>query len=170
MWSGPRDRSRASAGHEISTDARAYPADLLPEGGTALALFAAAFLGANDAIHFARKDMYGTCVDIDEKPAKREMAACCTRTAWIVPRMRTRGSIASASRACLGKWDVVSVDTFLGDATERSLASLDLWCSLAPKMVTATISADRTTPSPNGWRAQIFPRSAVASWLVLQRD
>jgi hypothetical protein len=148
----------------VSTDARAYPADLLPEGGTALALFAAAFLGANDSIHFARKDMYGTCVDTNEKRL-REMSLLYPES-WIFVN---DDAWEFAERVDF-KWDVVSADTFLGNATERSLQTLDLWCSLAEKMVTATIPRGQSPVIPDGWRAQIFPRSAIASWLVLQRD
>lgn len=144
-----------------------YPADLLPEGGTALALFAAAFLGANDSIHFARKDMTVTCVDVDGKRLRRmeglypkDWTFLC-EDAW---------SYAAGSAFLEYTWDVVSADTFLGNATERSMESLNLWCSLARKMVTATIRNRQAYTVPEGWRAQVFPRSAVASWLVLQRD
>lgn len=150
----------------ISKVARPYPAYLLPQGGTGLALFAAAFQGHNDSIHMARQDMTVTCVDIDQErllemslryPAGWEFVC---RDAWeyaedAVSRGRT--------------WDVVSVDTFTGSATERSLTTLPLWCALARSVVTATIVIGQDYIVPEGWRAHTFPRSDRVSWLVLAR-
>lgn len=144
-----------------------YPADLLPEGGTALALFAAGFLGSNDSIHFARKDMLVLCVDTDSK--RLDMMADLYPDDWVFFAGDAWG-FAEVAKWRGSMWDVVSVDTFLGDATKRSLQTLDLWCSLARKMVTVTIRRGQEYTVPEGWRAQIFPRSPVASWLVLQRD
>lgn len=151
----------------ISRQARLYPADLLPEGGTALALFAAAYLGWNDAIHFARKDMVGTCVDRDrERLAEMAMVypadwVFFVGDAWeFAEQAADRGD----------QWDVVSVDTFTGDATDRSVRSLELWCELAREMLTATVPADLVCHGcPDGWRLSFFPRSTLASWLVLRR-
>jgi hypothetical protein len=117
-------------------EATPYPADLLPERGSGLCLFAAAFLGANDAIHFARKDMLGTCIDVDAR--RLEKMAALYPDDWTFLAADAWG-MAAMFRVWGMMWNVVSVDTFLGDATERSLASLDLWCALASRMVTATI-------------------------------
>jgi hypothetical protein len=151
---------------KISEVARPYPADLLPEGGTALALFAAAFLGHNDAIHFARKDLIATCVDIDVERL-HEMETLYPSEWMFVDA--DAWNLADTARELELSWDVVSVDTFTGEATDRSLASLDLWCSLARQMVTATIVNGQEYDVPEGWRAHLHPRSSEVSWLVLQR-
>lgn len=151
---------------KISAVARPYPADLLPEGGTALALFAAAFLGHNDAIHFARKDMTATCVDID--PVRLQEMGRLYPESWFF----IDGDAWTWAHDFVemgSQWDVVSVDTFTGEATDRSLASLPLWCALARQMVTATIVNGQDYTVPDGWRSHLHPRSSEVSWLVLQR-
>jgi len=152
---------------EISRRARPYPAYLLPQGGTGLALFAAAFQGHNDAIHFARAEMTATCVDTDiDKLAKM---ATLYPNGWRFV-ISDAWEFATNAKADGDTWDVVSVDTFTGDATERSLTSLDLWCSLANLAVTATIEPGTPFWEPHGWTPQLFPRSDNVSWLVLTRD
>jgi hypothetical protein len=154
---------------KISEQARPYPADMLHPGETGLCLFAAAYLGHNDAIHMARKEMTVTCVDVNDQrlvemeqlyPDDWEFVVC---DAWVFAE-----HYAATGRT----WDIVSVDTFTGDATDRSMDSLELWCSLANRAVVATISLDGTASwdSPEGWRASMFPRSGKAAWLVLRRD
>lgn len=150
----------------ISREARPYPADMLAGCETGLCLFAAAFLGWNDAIHMARNDMTVTCVDRD-RDRLAEMANLYPPE-W---RFRTEDAWRFAHDVSLfgDQWDAVSVDTFLGDATERSLRTLDLWCSLARRCVTVTIPAGTAPAVPAGWRSYEFPRSEKASWLVMQR-
>jgi hypothetical protein len=159
----------ASPLDRISEQARPYPADMLRPHRTGLCLFAAAYLGHNDAIHMARKDMVVTCVDTDRRrlsemshlyPDDWQFVAA---DAWEFAKQARRDRL---------EWDFVSVDTFTGDATDRSMESLELWCSLARKAVTATFAVKSGTgwASPAGWRVSLFPRSDLASWLVLRRD
>lgn len=153
---------------EIQMNAQPYPAFLIPPRGTALALFAAGFLGWNDVVHFTRKKMTVDCVDID-KDKLWEMAtlypeghAFHVEDAW---EFAERAFVAEC------RWDVVSVDTFLGEACGRSLASLDLWAGIARRLVTVTMPANQQVedlPVPDGWRASEFPRSSRASWLVMK--
>lgn len=152
----------------ISEQARPYPAHLLPEGGTALCLFSAGFLGWNDAIHMARKRMTTTCVDIDTDKLN-EMHAIyppdwrfLTMDAW---------EFALDALEHDESWDAVSVDTFTGEDEDRALASLHLWCSLAGSIVTVTRSKpQRQTPViPKGWQHQHYKRSFRIDWLVLTR-
>jgi len=153
----------------LSRDARSYPAHLLREGETGLCLFAAAFLGINDAIHMARMNMTVTCVD--------------TAT-WRLDEMRERypddwdfdamDAWEFATDAWLRgvTWDVVSVDTFTGDATTRSLETIELWTSLARRVVTMTVphhSSFLREPVP-GWTGSRYERSNLADWMVLTRD
>lgn len=152
---------------QVQQEARTYPGYLLSRGGTGLALFAAGFHGRNDAIHFVRHNMTGHCVDIDETKL-REMEAVYPRS-WsfthadafeFAEQMATFGA----------EWDVVSVDTFLGGTTERSLEMLDLWSLLARDLVTVTVPVGVEPDPPEGWSASVFSRSDRASWLVLRRD
>ena len=150
----------------ISREARPYPADMLTYCETGLCLFAAAFMGVNDAVHYARKGLHTTCVDTnadrlsDMARVYPEGWEFLVSDAW------------DFAEECLAAdifYDAVSVDTFLGDATERSMGTLKLWCSIARKCVTATIPAGASPPVPAGWRSYEYPRSTKASWLVMQR-
>lgn len=151
----------------VSEKARPYPADMLPEGGTGLCLFAAAFQGVNDAVHMARHDMHVTCVDCDTKRLDQMSSLYPTNWHWYP---MDAWQFAEQARRDGWQWDVVSVDTYTGDATDRSLASLELWCSLATKAVTATIGGRQDYIAPDGWRTSLFQRSPLADWLVLRCD
>lgn len=150
----------------ISREACPYPADMLANCDTGLCLFAAAFLGHNDAIHFARQDVATTCVDQDSRRLA-EMQGIYP-AGWVFLAADS-WRYAEASRDAGLMWDAVSVDTWTGDACQRSMDSLDLWCSLARRCVTVTIPAGATPPVPAGWNHYEYPRSERASWLVMQR-
>jgi hypothetical protein len=161
----------------ISRAAKAYPVHLLNYGETGLCLFAAAFLGKNDAIHMARMGMRVTCVDTDAAKLgsmERHYPADWTfivGDAWDVAEnalllCRDAGGFDSPTPM----YDVVSVDTFTGDATDRSIETLDLWCSLAHRLVTATVGKGQAWTAPDGWEGALFDRGGhLADWLVLTR-
>lgn len=151
----------------VAMEARPYPTHLLEGCTGGLVLFSAAFLGHNDAIHFAEAGIVTTCVDIDRERLTEmrslypeEWGFVCA-DAW---------EFAEARQSERMTWDAVSVDTFTGSAMRRSLGSLDLWCSLAAKFVTATID-DTVTELvvPEGWTSSLYPRSDRVSWLVLEK-
>jgi len=152
----------------ISRQARPYPADLLEDCSTGLVLFAAAYLGHNDAIHFARKQLTTVCVDTDARKLMDMQALYPSYWRFVRADAWTFAEQA-AERG--DSWDAVSVDTYTGDATDRSLQTLGLWCAIANQVVTATITTDVTPgPAPTGWRVSgVHPRSDRASWLVLTR-
>jgi hypothetical protein len=150
----------------VSRDARAYPAHLLREHGDGLCLFAARFFGINDAVHMARAEMSVTLVDTAPRVWQMaEMYGCAAhqQDAW---------EFAETARAEGAMWDAVSVDCYTGDATDRSLTTLDLWCSLARDVVTCTHVLGQTYTVPDGWEDAGFfernPRNGV-NWLVLTR-
>lgn len=147
---------------EISAEARPYPSHLLREGGTGLCLFAARFWGVNDAILMARQSMDITLVDTSERVLEMaEMYACDS----------TLGDAWDFAESAIGgeQWDAVSADTFTGDPMTRSLASLDLWCSLARDVVTVTHTPGAPYEVPDGWTGWLFPRNERVNWLVLER-
>lgn len=152
----------------VAMQARPYPEHLLEGCETGLCLFAAAFRGHNDAIHFALAGMRATCVDVDGLRL-REMATLYPGDwSW---RVMDAWEFAEQQQVEGIMYDAVSVDTFTGDALHRSLASLDLWCSLARKAVTVTITDDIDhVEFPEGWTSSLYPRSDHVSWLVLTRD
>lgn len=149
---------------DLSREARVYPAYLLKEGGTGLCLFAARFYGVNDAIHMARQRMTITLVDIAprvEEMAEMYGAEFFQADAW---------EIAEGWREDGDMWDAVSCDTFTGDPMTRSLASLELWCSLARDVVTVTHTPGAPWEAPDGWKGEVFARNDRVNWLVLTRD
>lgn len=152
---------------DLSRQATPYPAFVLDTADTALALFAAGFLGVNDAIHFARNDIQATCVDSD--PYKLDKMQQVYPVWWDF-QVSDAWEFAQKARERGETWDVVSADTFLGDAEKKSLRSLDLWCSIAEKAVTVTIGGGRDWDEiPDGWEASRFPRTYRADWLVMTR-
>lgn len=152
---------------DVAVEARPYPTYLLENAQTGLCLFSAAFMGHNEAIHFALEDVQTTCVDIDQEKL-HNMAALYPDNwdflcddAW---------KFAEAAYALGERWDVVSVDTFRGNATEKSLTSLELWCSLANHAVLCTLEVGQSYNIPKGWTAQHFKRNSEVLWLVLTRE
>lgn len=150
----------------VAMEARPYPTHLLEGCETGLVLFAAAFLGHNDAIHFAEAGIQTTCVDIDGE--RLEQMADLYPAEW---HFLAGDAWEFAANAGENRWDAVSVDTFSGDAMYRSLASLELWCSLARQVVTSTITAEATDRyrTPDGWMASLSTRATGVYWLVLER-
>lgn len=151
---------------DLQRQARPYPAHLLPEMGTALGLFAAGFHGWNDCIWFARAGLQTTCVDVDDDKLL-EMAAIYPE-GWEF-RVDDSWEFATTAFAIGRKWDVVSIDPYKG-IMDDALQDLELWCSLANKLVTIGCFLNEPLPQiPHGWKTHTFPRSDTVGWLVLQR-
>jgi hypothetical protein len=152
-------------------EARPYPTHLLEGCETGLVLFAAAFLGHNDAVHFAEAGIDTTCVDTDGERLE-EMAQLYGAPSDVWSFHKADAWVFAENCWAFGDvYDAVSVDTFTGDAMHRSLASLGLWCSLARKFVTVTITDDvESINVPEGWTSSPYPRSDHVSWPVLERD
>lgn len=145
-----------------------YPAELLEGAESGLILFAAAFLGRNDAIHFAEAGVPNvTLVDIDGERL-REMADLYRDPTWTFSEADAF-AFARFARLVGSKWDVVSVDTFTGTATDRSLNELEQWTEIANRAVVATI-AGAGAVVPSGWTWSIVEREGPtdANWLVLE--
>lgn len=154
----------------VAMQARPYPAHLLEGCETGLVLFAAAFLGHNDAIHFAEAGLETTCVDVDMM-RMREMTHLYEIPGWTL--VVDDAWHFAETYAGVGKmWDAVSCDTWTGDLERRSLDSLELWCSLARRLVTATLTVGSlgSFDVPEGWQESLHERASGVYWLVLTRD
>ena len=153
----------------VAMQARPYPAHLLEGCETGLCLFAAAFLGHNDAVWFAEAGIKTTCVDIDGERLAEMQALYHDDWEFVVADAFQYAD--DASHFAYGPWDAVSVDTFTGDAMKKSLGNLWDWCEIANKLVTVTITLDATGDyrTPEGWTSSLFPRSGDVYWLVLTR-
>ena len=150
----------------VAMEARPYPTHLLEGCETGLVLFAAAFLGHNDAIHFAEAGMRGVCVDIDRERLD-EMRELYPSEWMFLPfdAFKLAAELAQEEAS----WDVVSVDTFTGDIMRRSLDSLELWCLLANRLVTVTYTPGEAYEVPQGWKGDLYERATNVYWLVLTR-
>lgn len=147
--------------------ARPYPAHLLEGCETGLCLFAAAFLGHNDAIHFAEAGIKTFCVDTDGERLSKMATLYPDDWRWAVD---DAWKFADDAYALGETWDAVSVDSFTGEALERSMQSIELWCSLARKLVTVTVSSLVPWRIPPGWNFELLQRSSGGIyWLVLTR-
>ena len=151
----------------VSRDASLFPVHVLRAGTSGLCLFSAAFLGRNDAIHMARMGMTATCVDINGERLA-EMEAMYPSDWEFVHGDAWEFATAASERG--DRWDTVSVDTFTGNATDRALRTLDLWCGLADHAVAVTVCPDSKYRVPDGWLSGVMERSEIASWLVLVRE
>jgi hypothetical protein len=150
---------------EISKEARIYPAHLLREGGTGLCLFSARFYGVNDAIHMARAQMSLDLVDTSPRVWELEQIYAPNVMVYEGDAWEYAAEFQREER----QWDAVSADTFTGDPMTRSLASLELWCSLAREVVTVTHTPGAPYDTPEGWKDELFPRNDRVNWLVLTR-
>lgn len=150
----------------LTVDAGPYPSLRSVRGGTGLCLFSAAFLGVQDAVHMARAGLELDLVDIDD--ARLEELAPLYPLARLHPQ--DAWEFAGEAKEQGKTWDVVSTDTWTGDIMRRSLDSLELWCSLASFMVTATHTDGTSYVLPDGWTDELMYRSDLANWLVLTRD
>jgi hypothetical protein len=152
---------------DVATEARPYPTYLLENASSGLCLFSAAFMGHNEAIHFVLEEVQTTCVDIDQE--KLHAMAALYPDDWEFV-CRDAWEFADAAHSVGMTWDVVSVDTFRGNATEKSLDDLDVWCAIANQAVIATLADDVPYDVPDGWTESRFQRNSEVDWLVLQRD
>lgn len=153
----------------IYAEACLYPTHLLREGETGLCLFAAAFLGINDAIHMARAGMFTTCVDIDGDRLAQMAELYYEGAHPIAGIIGDAWSYAEQWQRGKAMFDVVSVDSFTGEIEPRVMASLPLWCSLARRVVTVTHTRGAKYEVPDDWKAEIMLRTPRANWLVLTR-
>lgn len=161
-------RPLAAPLEELYSKRSVFPDELLRDGETGLCLFAAAFMGINDAIHMAKRGMTVTCVDLDDE----RLGAMSFKYPhyWkFVPENAWRFAGDALARGAM--WDVVSVDTFCGHDTRNALPDLPLWCSIANRVVLATVEPHSTWTVPGGWHELgVMKRSPTASWLMLGRD
>lgn len=152
----------------LEQNARPFPFEVLEECETGLCLFAGAFYGQNDAVHFAMSGVRTTCVDTDGEKieAMRDVYppdwAFVEADAW---------TYAEAARREEMVWDAVCVDPFRGDAMDRSMETLDLWFELAGRVLIAgTTTFPFVVPASWGVRsAKYVERVRGTYWLVLER-
>lgn len=151
----------------IAADARPFPFQLLEECETGLCLFAAAFHGRNDAIHFAMSGVRTTCVDRDGSRLADMRAVYPEDWAFVEADAWT---YAEAARREEVVWDAVCVDPFTGDAMDRSMETIDLWLSLARRVaIIGTTTFPYAPPALWNVRVKWVRRAQGVYWMALER-
>lgn len=143
-----------------------YPREALKGCRTALVLFAAAWLGKQDAVWICDAGLTGTCVDTDAQKLG-EMAAIYP-AGWDFVTADVFDYTATTPR----QWDVVSVDcpTNLFDLCAESLP---LWQFLARRVIILGCGPRTHLDPGEGWQlTNLLHRSNFAGgvyWAVLER-
>lgn len=151
----------------LGEQAQPYPAQYLEGLETGLCLFGAAFQGRNDAIHFHEYGLRTNVVDTDFGALSKMRKLYPSD--WQFFHVDAWDYAEAAAREEL-VFDAVSVDTFTGDAELRSLASLELWTSIASYLVTITATPGHPFDVPDGWAVSRHYRGPGVYWLCLRRD
>lgn len=152
----------------IEAHAGPFPFHLLEECRTGLCLFSAGFHGANDAVHFAMSGVTTTCVDTDAEKILEMRRVYPPDWSFTVADAWT---YAHAARELEVVWDAVCVDPHRGDAMVRSDASLDLWLSLAARVLIVGTQQFPFAP-PASWRVRTFYTERIRGtyWLAMVRE
>lgn len=152
----------------VAMEARPYPVHLLEGHRTGLLLYAAAFMGHNDAVHYAMSGLECTAVDNDEGRLARMRPLYDASWSFVHADAVAFAEAASAADVF---WDCVSVDPFTGDAMEVALGRLDLWCSVARHLVTVGCRRGDTWRVPPGWRSHLYERDGAGMfWITMERE
>lgn len=131
-----------------------YPTRLLEGATSALFLFGAGFLGANDAGHARAAGVRATVVDIDRVSIGLMRASYPDDWEFV-----EADAFSYAKEAIRGgwRWDVVSVDSPT-DLFDRAANATPLWCRLARTAVVLGIGRDTQVETPDGWQVSGYQR------------
>lgn len=151
------DEIRARGNRDI------FPTEILPGCSTALVLFAAAFLGEQDAAWIEEAGIVGTCVDHDEDRLKEMVRIYPDR--WIFVNQDVYRFAGKAT----WHWDLVTVDC-PSNEFDKCERLIELWCGLARiSVVLGTAPGASSVTAPDGWRvSRTIRRSPIANWTVLE--
>lgn len=147
-------------------DGASYPSERLAGCRDALVLFAAMFLGRQDAFWIADAGLEATCVDVRRQPLI-EMERIYP-AGWLFVEADAY-EFADQTRET---WDVVSVDCPSGHF-DRCADLLPTWCRLARRLVVLGAGEGQVLPAVHGWElVERRKRSYFAGgvyWAVLER-
>jgi hypothetical protein len=147
-------------------EGKLYPRHVLEGAETALCVFAAAFLGRQDAHWLNEAGLQVDCIDID-LPRLERMKALYPES-W---RYLCVDAFDFAKNTG-GMWDVVSVDCPTG-AFQRCADMIGTWCDLARQAVILGTGHDTALTPPPGWKLTDFRRRSDFKggvyWAVLER-
>lgn len=148
-------------------DGIAYPREILSECGDALVLFAAGFLGRQDAFWIADAGLTAVCVDARLKPLHEMAAVYPADWQFVIGDVYELAAFDALATA-----DLVSIDCPSGHF-DRCADMVAVWCALARRYVVLGTSLDIELELPDGWvEVERRYRSDFAGgtyWAVLKR-
>lgn len=154
------------------TSSGPYPVEHLVGCRTALILFAAGFLGINDACWIADAGLRATCVDLDGERLS-EMQPMFPKDWTFVRGDAYRNAGFSPMLKVESQWDVVSCDPFTNQF-EKCADNVDEWCRFARHVVILGTGTHTVVEAPDGWRvADKIRRTDYAGgvfWTTLVRS
>lgn len=143
-----------------------YPRKYLEGCETGLVLFAAAFMGQQDALWLHDAGVTATCVDHDADFLDRMQGLYPSDWYFVC------ADVYEYADAVRGKWDVVSVDSPTNHF-ERCADMVAVFCSLARRLVILGVGTDTQVDAPDGWEVvETIKRSEFEGgvyWAVLCR-
>lgn len=143
-----------------------YPRQVLEGCESALVLFAAGFLGKQDAIWIADAGLTATCVDVDAGRLG-EMEAVYPE-GWEFVTADVFAYAMTTDR----QWDVLSIDPPT-NLFEQCAAWLPRWCELARRAVILGCGESTDILPPSGWQLNdMLYRSSFQGgvyWAVLEK-
>lgn len=143
-----------------------FPVDVL-QGSTALVLFAAAFMGQQDARFVAEAGMTATCVDIDREALSTMVPVYPSD--WDFIAMDVNDFTGGSARL----WDVVTADPWAG-SFQRWADELPVWCELANAAVIVGCAPTTRFSVPSGWKWTRYQHRSNfhegVGWAVFERQ
>jgi hypothetical protein len=133
---------------------------------SALVLFAAAWLGRQDAVYMADAGLVATCVDRDETRLLEMRSFYPNDWRFVC------ADVFEFAEQTGDQWDVVSLDPFTNEF-QRCAQLLPLWCDLARDAVVVATGPGVAMSIPDGWRMSEMRRRSDFKggvyWAVLTR-
>lgn len=143
-----------------------YPGGVLRGRETALILFAAGFLGKQDAYWVADAGLVGTCVDRDGHLLEQ------MRRMYPADWQFVQADVYEWATRRFRRWDIVSLDC-PSDQFQRCADLLEVWCDIAQHAVILGTGVTTTFMVPEGWAVtDVRKRSDFVGgvyWTVLER-
>lgn len=129
-----------------ATDPMNFPLELLNADDTALVVFAAGFMGVQDAYWIRQAGMVATCMDDD--PVKlAEMAPLYPATWEFILADAYSYALTETTRR---QWDVVTLDPWTNNM-DKCASFIREWCRMAHKAVVIGTGVSTYVEAPDGW-------------------
>lgn len=129
-----------------ATDPMNFPLELLQPGDTALVLFAAGFMGVQDAHWIREAGMTATCIDDD--PTKLAQMAPLYPDTW---EFLLADAYSFALTETTRQWDVVTLDPWTNQM-DKCASFISEWCRMARKAVVIGTGIATYVEAPAGWK------------------